>query len=134
MAMGLNDNSHQTKKNHTFLQSCSHALEGLKWTFQDEANFKRHLSIAVLVLLFGLLFQVSKLDWLWLIVVIFLVLIAELWNTAVEYIVDLLVQKHYDPLAKKIKDVSAAIVLVAALLAVVVGLIVFVPHLGNLFH
>lgn len=133
MAMGLNDNSHQTKKNRRFTQSLFHALEGLRWTFQDETNFKRHLVIAAVVILVGFLFQVSKLDWLWLIVVIFLVLIAELWNTAVEYIVDLLVQKHYDPLAKKIKDVSAAIVLVAALLAVVVGLIIFAPHLIKLF-
>ncbi|WP_125604454.1 diacylglycerol kinase family protein [Lapidilactobacillus bayanensis] len=127
--MASNDNQKQTNKNHTFYQSFRHALEGLKTTFQDEKNFKRHLFIAALVLLAGLLFGVSKLDWLWLIVVIFLVLIAELWNTAVEYLIDLLVEKHYDPLAKKVKDVSAAIVLVAAILAAIVGVIIFSPYI-----
>lgn len=130
--MASNDNRKQTTKNHSFFQSFRHALEGLITTFKDEKNFKRHLVIAALVLLLGLLLGVNRQDWLWLIVVIFLVLIAELWNTAVEYLIDLLVEKHYDPLAKKVKDVSAAIVLIAAILAAIVGLIIFSPYLLNL--
>lgn len=131
--MALNDKK-QTDKNHTFFQSFRHALEGLRTTLADEKNFKHHFVIATFVLLLGFLFGVSKLDWLWLIVVIFLVLIAELWNTAVEYLIDLLVAKHYDPLAKKVKDVSAAIVLVAAFLAAIVGVIIFMPYILNFLN
>ncbi|WP_461218281.1 diacylglycerol kinase family protein [Lapidilactobacillus salsurivasis] len=132
MLMASNVKPPQTGKNHNFWQSFKHAWTGLRFTFQHEQNFKFHVLIGFLVIVFSAVIQVNTTEWLWLIGVIFIVLIAELWNTAVEYIVDLLVAKQYDPLAKHIKDVSAAIVLVAAALAVIVGLIIFIPYFWQL--
>ncbi|WP_125766382.1 diacylglycerol kinase family protein [Lapidilactobacillus wuchangensis] len=131
--MASNAKKPQTSKNHSFWQSFHHAAQGLSFTFQHEGNFKRHLAIATVVIVLSALLRVAKTEWLWLVSVIFIVLIAELWNTVVEYIVDLLVAKQYDTMAKHIKDVSAAIVLVASLLAVIVGLIIFVPYLWKIF-
>lgn len=130
----VSNDKKQTSKNHSFIQSLRHALEGLQTTVHDEENFKRHLIVAAIVLLCGGLFRVKQAEWLWLLVVIFLVLIAEMWNTAVEYLIDLLVEKHYDPLAKKVKDVSAAIVLITAILAAIVGAIIFLPYILNWLH
>lgn len=130
--MASKDKFPQIRKNNSFFQSLWHAVSGLVFAFKHEKNLKRHLVIAVLVLALALVLAVPKTELLWLLAVIFIVFISELWNTAVEYIVDLLVQKQFDPLAKRIKDVSAAIVLTAALLAVVVGVIIFGPHLLHL--
>ena len=87
-----------------------------------------HVASVVAVHAAGLLFGLSGMEWSAIIIVQGMVLAAELLNTAVEHVVDLVSpQKH--PLAKAAKDTAAAAVLLAAATAVAVGLIVFGPHL-----
>ena len=93
-----------------------------------------HLLAAVGAILLGWLLKVSTLEWLWLALAIFTVISAEFTNTVVEALVDLIVHHHYDLGAKYAKDVAAGAVLCAAVFAVVVGLLIFLPRLMKLMQ
>lgn len=131
MTMASQDN-HQTEKNHHLIQALHHAFDGIVTMLKEERNMRYHTLAAVLALLLGVLLRISTADWLWLLLVIFLVFAAEFLNTVTEAVTDLLVRHQYDIEVKKAKDVAAGGVLIAACFAVVVGLIIFGPRLLNL--
>ena len=112
------------------------AFEGIKATYIREQNIKIHTVIAILVVLFGFLLKISYGEWLVCLVLIGLVLMAEFFNTAVEYVVDL-ASPNIHPLAKAAKDTASAGVLMMAILAAIVGIVIFVPKIvlfiGGLF-
>lgn len=109
-----------------FLLSFTFAYKGLGYAFRTQLNFKVHTFAALLAILLGVIYQINSQEWLWILLAIGLVLISELVNTALEVLVDL-VSPGYHPKAGAVKDVAAAAVLVMAFLAVLIGLIVFVP-------
>ncbi|MGM9892441.1 diacylglycerol kinase family protein [Limosilactobacillus sp.] len=125
---------HQTEKNHHLIQALRHAFDGIVTMLKEERNMRYHTLAAVLALLLGVLLRISTSDWLWLLLVIFLVFAAEFLNTVTEAVTDLLVHHQYDIEVKKAKDVAAGGVLIAACFAVVVGLIIFGPRLLNLLN
>lgn len=114
------------------LRSFRYALEGLKYTVVTQRNMRIHFLSALGVLLLSLYLPMSKVEVLVLFVTIILVLFAELINTAVEAVVDM-VTEEYHPLAKVAKDVAAGAVLLTAGLAVIVGISVFYPYLNTIF-
>lgn len=97
-----------------------------------ERNFRIHTFIGLLVVLTGILFRLSTFEWLSIILVIGLVLVAEIFNSAIEKLLDYL-NPAIHPSAKIIKDLSAGAVLASALVAIVVGLIIFFPRLIDFF-
>ena len=106
--------------------SFKYAFEGWYYVLRTQRNAWLHMGATVLVILGGLLLDLSKPDWISILLVIGMVWIAEFLNTALEIIVDLASpEKH--PYAKAGKDVGAAAVLIAAIIAIVVGLLVFIP-------
>lgn len=108
------------------IKSVGYAVEGVKTFFKTQHNAWIHLFFALIVLIAGILMKVNLNEWCWLVVSIGLVYITEMINTAVEFLTDL-VSPQIHPLAKKVKDVSAAAVLIAAVTSVIIGLIIFVP-------
>jgi undecaprenol kinase len=127
MIMGLNDK--QTTKNRHFVQAMKHAVVGIWTVIRDERNMRYHLLAAIVAVGSGWYFKISELEWLMIALAIFFVVVSEFANTIAESLTDLIVRNHYDPLAKKIKDVAAGSVLLAATFAVVVAIIIFVPKL-----
>ncbi|WP_083673354.1 diacylglycerol kinase family protein [Limosilactobacillus caccae] len=125
--MDSHDN-HQTGKNHHLLQAMGHALDGIKQVLKEERNMRFHVAAAVLACLVAALLQISAMEWLWILLAIFVVFTAEFLNTVTEAVTDLLVDHHYDLNVKKAKDVAAGGVLISAFFAVLVGLIIFVPR------
>lgn len=111
------------------LHSFRFALEGLKYTLVSQRNMRIHFMCALAVLLLALYLPLSKMEVLLLFISILLVLVAELFNTAVEAVVDM-VSPEFHPLAKVAKDVAAGAVLLCAGLAVVVGISIFYPYLA----
>lgn len=109
-------------------KSFGYAFAGFKKSFKEESNMKIHILVSVLVIIFGFLFKVSSLEWIVLLFAIGLVLGAELLNTSIENLVDL-VCKDRNEQAGLVKDVSAAFVMILAIVAAIVGLIIFVPKL-----
>lgn len=113
-----------------FIKGFGYAFSGLHHAFKSQLNFKVHILIAFVISFVGYLLKLSVTEWLWIIVLTGIVLLTELLNTGIEVLVDL-VSPEIHPKAKIIKDVAAAAVLVAALTAVVVGLIIFIPKILN---
>ncbi|MBD8069189.1 diacylglycerol kinase family protein [Bacillus sp. PS06] len=112
--------------------SFSYAINGLKNAIIKERNLQIHLVIAVVVIIVGICFKLSLLDWAILTIVIGGMIVLELINTAIERLVDL-VTMEYHPLAKIVKDISAAAVFVFAIIAVIVGILIFYPYVEKWF-
>lgn len=106
------------------LDSFRHAAEGVVHTFRTQRNMRVHFFTVTLVLLSGLLFRFDRIEMLVLFFTSTLVIMAEMFNTAVEVVVDMITQ-NYHPAAKYAKDIAAGAVLVAAINAVVVGCVLF---------
>jgi diacylglycerol kinase len=111
----------------SLLKKFCYAICGLKSAFLFERSIRIHLCCAMLVVIVGVIWQVKPIEWALLFFAIGLVLVAELLNTAIENTVDLL-QEQYHPLAKTAKDVAAGAVLVAALTALIIGILVLGPY------
>jgi diacylglycerol kinase (ATP) len=107
-----------------WLESFNCAIEGVLWTARTQKHMRWHFLSAAAVLFAALFFKVPAVDFLLLTLAITLVLFAEIINTAVEVVVDL-VSPDYHPLAKQAKDVAAGAVLLAVCGAAVVGYVVF---------
>lgn len=114
-----------------WLRSFRYAYEGLIYALSTQRNMKFHFIAALSVLLLALFFDLSRLEILFIILAITLILVTELVNTAIERAVDLAMPDLH-PIAKIAKDVAAAAVLVTAIFAVIVGLIVFFEPINSL--
>jgi undecaprenol kinase len=112
-----------------FGKSFSHAMCGLRHVIRNEKNFQNELAIAFVVLLAMIYFQITRTETVALVLVIAGVLIMELLNTVVERVVDIL-KPRVHPYARLIKDLMAAVVLISAIFAVIIGLIIFLPYLS----
>ncbi len=104
------------------------AFQGIWTLICSERNFRFHLFATVAVLSCCYFFEVEKSEWLIVLLLIGLVLCMETLNTAIEYLCDL-VSPEYHPIVKKIKDISAAGVLLSAIVAVIAGCIIFIPYI-----
>ncbi|WP_207426870.1 diacylglycerol kinase family protein [Pedobacter sp. SYSU D00535] len=111
-----------------FLLGFKYAFQGVRYAFATQINLKFHSFAGLAVILLGWGVGLSRFEWLWISAAMGLVLVAELFNTALEVLVDL-VSPGFHPKAGIIKDLASAAVLLTAVLAFVIGLFVFLPHL-----
>lgn len=111
-----------------FLNGFKYAWEGLKYAFSTQINFKFHSAAALVILPLGWILNLNLNEWLWISAAIILVLVAELFNTALEVLVDL-VSPDYNVKAGIIKDLSSAAVLLTALLSAIIGFSIFLPKI-----
>jgi diacylglycerol kinase (ATP) len=107
--------------------SFNSALAGLLCVLKKERNFKIHTAAAFMVILLGLFLKLPLPEFILLLIVISIVMTAELMNTAVEIIIDVFIEEYHFE-AKKAKDISAAAVLLAAILSVITGYLIIVKH------
>ena len=112
-------------------KSFQYAFSGLRYALRTQKNSWIHLFFTIAAICAGVLLKITALEWTVIIFCIGLVWLAELLNTALETAVDLFCPE-YHPLAKVVKDVAAGAVLVAALISLVIGLIIFGPPLSHL--
>jgi diacylglycerol kinase len=115
-------------KRHSTPASFGYALSGLKEALVNEPNIRVHFLIGILAIILGFWLNISSNEWVVVFFTIAFVLVLELINTTLEAIVDIVSPRRH-PKAKVAKDVSAAAVFVAAVLAIVVGIIIFLPKL-----
>lgn len=114
-------------------KSLYHAIEGIIYAFNHDQNLRIHFAAAIVVILLSLFFRVSGFEMGILGVMILLVLSAEMINSAIEKMVDLITLEHRKE-AKIAKDVSAGMVLLTAVGSVIVGILIFVPHIISYFN
>lgn len=131
--MDLHENNSKNRwKNRELMSSLDFAVSGLITAFKEERNMRKHAVSAILVILAGLVFQVSVTEWLFLLLSISLVIAFEIVNSAIENVVDLASDYHFSMLAKNSKDMAAGAVLFVSGFALLTGLIIFVPKIWNL--
>ena len=112
-----------------FLTSSGHALRGIAVAVRHERHVRVELVALVVALLLGWWFRLQPWEWTAILLVSGFVLVVELVNSAVEYLLDLLKPRLHD-YARDVKDVLAGAVFLAAFVAVVVGCIIFLPYLS----
>jgi len=113
-------------------KSFSFAVAGIKYTLKTQPNMRIHVGIAFIAVMAGVAFQISSSEWLALVIVISFVFMLEILNTAIETLVDLYTEEYHH-LAKVAKDTAAGAVMVAAIMSVCVGLIIFLPKIIHWF-
>jgi diacylglycerol kinase len=117
---------------HKFRKSLGHAIRGLFYVVKNERNFQIESMVAIGVLFFIWYFKIKNWEAIILVLMIMWVLIAELINTVMERIVDIL-KPRIHPYARLIKDIMAAVVLISSVVAFVVGIIIFLPYVRTLW-
>ena len=110
------------------LRSFRYALDGLRFTFFTQHNAQIHVASTLAVLAIGWWLQLNANDWRWLVVAIVLVWLAELFNTAIEYLCDL-ISPEFHLAVRRAKDIAAGAVLVSSVGALVIGAVTFWPYL-----
>src|SRR6266567_6281745 len=115
-----------------FIAGFGYAFSGLWYALRSQRNARVHVTIASLAIVMGIVLRISAIEFAMIFVAITGVFIAEMFNTVFELCIDL-ASPEYHPLAKIAKDVAAGAVLLNAMLAVVIGLLVFGPHLWIFF-
>lgn len=113
------------------LKSFKHAFNGLKILIKEEHNSRIHLTATILVVTAGILFEISKFEWITITFAVGIVFIVEIINSSIENVADF-VSPDKNEMIKKIKDLSASAVLISALIALIIGLIIFIPKIMSL--
>lgn len=113
-------------------KSFSFAFRGLKLLIKTQHNSWIQIFLTVLVIFLGLYFSISQIEWMFLVISIGLVLMAEAFNTAFEFDMDL-TSPVFHPYARDTKDVAAGAVLITTIISSIIGFIIFIPKILLLF-
>jgi diacylglycerol kinase (ATP) len=113
------------------LKSFTFAFHGIAAILRSQHNAWLHFAATIVVIVAGAWFQIARGEWVWLILAIVVVWMAEALNTAFEFLCDV-ASPEFHPLVKQAKDVAAAAVLIAALGATIIGVLVFAPYVSAL--
>lgn len=123
----------QDERRFSFLKIAkmfTYAIQGFQYAIRHEKNMRRHLVMAIIVLLMSFIFKLALYEWLFILLAIFGVIALELINSAIERAVDIATDQIL-PIAKQAKDMAAAAVLIYAIFAIIIGSVILGP---KLFH
>lgn len=113
------------------IRSFGYAFKGVKYAYTTQLNFKVHAVATLATIVMGVFLHISLNEWLWIILAIALVITAEMLNTAIEILTDI-VSPEWNEKAGRVKDLSAGSVIIVAAFAVISGLVIFLPKLYQL--
>ncbi|MCI8546736.1 MAG: diacylglycerol kinase family protein [Clostridia bacterium] len=111
-----------------FLNSFKYAFEGIITTIKEERNIKIHILAVVVVIIMGVIYKISQVEWIICLILFGLVISSETINTSIENAVDL-ITKEENELAKKAKDAAAGAVLVNAIISAIIAGIIWIPKI-----
>lgn len=118
--------------NKSIIKSFIYAFEGIFYALRDNQNLRIHFMVAALVMFAGIFFRVNRFEMGIIGIMILLVIMAEMINTAIEEMVNLIVSEHRQQ-AKIAKDVAAGMVLVAVGGSIISGIFIFTPYVLKIF-
>ena len=117
---------------HHVVKKFGCAFRGIAEAITIDNSFKYHFIAAVLAITAGLILKISEMEWIAVIIVIVMVLVAEMFNTVCEIMMKMYTNEYHE-LVKKLLDISAGAVLFASIAAFIVGIIICSNNLGNLW-
>jgi diacylglycerol kinase len=112
------------------IKSFTYAFHGLYRVLREEQNLKLQMVAGIAVIILGIYFGINNIEWALLLLVIFLVILMEIVNSAIERVSDVL-KPRIHAYVKEIKDIMAAAVMMASILAVIMGILIFYPYLSG---
>lgn len=115
-----------------FLNKCKYSLQGLRYCFKNESSFVIVAIMLCIIILLGVYFDITFLEWIMTFGTIALIMIMELINTAIEATVDMVTQE-YNEYAKVAKDCGSAATGLMSVLATIINLIIFIPYIMKFF-
>lgn len=118
-------------KNPNFFQSLKNAINGIKEIIKTGRNIKIQIVFAILAIIMGIILKISKIEAVILVLTIFLVLVSESLNTAIEMLADLYTTEYNEKI-KILKDIGAGAVTLAAIASVIIGIIMFLQKILEL--
>ncbi len=116
-----------------WIESANYAIEGILHAARTQRHLRYHFYSAAAVLIISYTLGVSRLDFLLISTAVIIVILAEMLNTAIEYMVDI-ISPEYSEKARVVKDIAAGAVLITAFGAAVIGYIILMPYIRELFH
>lgn len=119
-------------KNRRLKDSFSNAFSGIFQAFKTESNIKLHCLSATLAIVLGSFLHFNRFEWVFVVITITIVFVAEILNTAIEYTIDMVCGNTYYEIAKYAKDIAAGATLIAAFGAVGVSLLLYLPKMIEL--
>lgn len=125
------EKNNEKLKNNNFIDAWGNAFNGIIYAVTTQSNIKKQLVIAVIVMLVSLLFNLTRAEFLCLMFTVILIILAEMFNTAVETVVDLYTDL-YHPKAKIAKDVAAGGVVITAINALIVAYFLFFDKISDI--
>lgn len=125
----MNENKFSFSKR---FKSFSHAIRGIRIFIKYTHNAWVHLFVLFLTIIAGLVFDITKTEWMLVAIVAGLVLVSEAFNSAIETHMNLTSPDHH-PHAKDTKDIAAGAVLIASIVAAIVGFAIFWPHIVSIW-
>jgi diacylglycerol kinase len=120
----------KNNKHHPLIESIRFAFSGTINVVKSERNIKIEIGIALITVILGMIVGLTKAEWLAIILIIFVILAAETFNSAVESVCNLLVDKlhlGYDE-TRTIRNISAAAPLILSIGSIIIGFIIFLPY------
>ena len=114
------------------VNSFKYAIRGIITGFKEERNMKIHILAVVIVVILGIVLKISKTEWIICLILFGAVISAELFNTAIETVVDIAMPEINEK-ARRAKDVSAGAVLIQAIISAIIGIIIFAPKILSAF-
>lgn len=118
--------------NKNFFKALQNALNGILYVIKNEKNIKIELIFAILAIIASIILKLNIIEFSIIIFVIFFVLFAECINTAIENTVDLYTQE-YNEKAKIAKDIAAGGVILASILSIIIGILIFLPKILEIY-
>ena len=115
-----------------FLLSFKYSVEGLVYSYKNEQSMLIHFIVTVIAILLGFLFDITKTEWILIFLSLSVILVAELFNTAIEAICDM-VTLEINPLAKIAKDCGSAATFVVSGVGFIVCAVIMLPYVIKLF-
>lgn len=129
----MSNNKRKIKvKTKKLINSFKYAMQGVITSFRKERNMKIHFFIMIAVIVLGFLLEISNLEWIICIILFGVVIAGEMFNTAIETTVDI-AMPYKNPKAKIAKDISAGGVLILAIISAVIGCMIFIPKIIEIF-
>ncbi|MGC8866396.1 MAG: diacylglycerol kinase family protein [Bacteroidales bacterium] len=129
----MDDFEPSVHRKYCCLKTFQYAWKGIQYLFRTQPNARIHLSIFFIAIVLGFFLSISRMEWLALLLVAALVLVAEGINTAIEILGDEIADGKWKNLVGRAKDVSAGAVLLAAVFSVIIGMVIFIPHIIQFF-
>ena len=117
----------------TFKKSVIYALNGVRLAFRSQRNFRKHLIIAFLTLTLAFLLRVSVVEFCIIIFANAFVLVCEMFNSVIEFVIDAYYKNKWAKLAKLSKDIGAGAVLVSATTSAIISLIIYADKIYELY-